>query len=118
MIIRRGLRTSTARFWREAKKGQKTTLLDGDVFWRNMAFTDWAVFGVIICGLGWAASEYQKHREHEAIMMHSANPYFNTDGKNLGDLGAMQLYRLEQDAKFILKQAGAEKTPIEAERRD
>ena len=53
--------------------------------------------------------------------MQSSNPYGEcSEGRNLGDLSAMQLYRLEQDAKYILKRVDetTPTEPIEAERRD
>ena len=122
MIIRRALRTTRAQCWREAKRGERKTLLDtGDVFWRHMAITDWFICAVFIGGASWAAFKYRSHKEDTALLMQSSNPYSaSSEGRNLGDLSAMQLYRLEQDAKYILKRVDetTPTEPIEAERRD
>merc|ERR1711976_104748 len=103
--IVRGLSTTPLKLWRQQKQKQARSLLDsGDAFWRDMSFGDWIKYGSMFSAYLIGFWYLMEQREGDAIANQSTNPYNSYNEKRkLADLSAMELYRLEQDAKYILK---------------
>merc|ERR1712035_5955 len=103
--IARCLSTTRLNMWRKPKQKQARGLLDsGDAFWRDMGFGHWVMLGSFFGGYAIVMWYVTEKREGDSIAIKSTNPYNSYNEKRkLADLSAMELYRLEQDAKYILK---------------